>query len=207
MKTLQLTGLGVLLAFCATAQEDPKFSFAVGGGFVEPYGATGRRLDRGWNIGGSAGYNFTPHIGANIDVGFNSFGINSATLGQIGVPGGSVRMFTATVNPIVHLNPRGKVDVYVTGGGGMYRRTQEFTQPGVSVLTYFDPFFGFYPVAVPTTEVLSSYSVIKPGVNIGAGIAFGALRKGRFFAEARYHHMYMTGSHTNYIPVTFGFRW
>ena len=44
-------------------------------------------------------------------------------------------------------------------------------------------------------------------VVIGAGVAFGALGHGKFFAEARYNHIYMTQSHVDYIPVTFGFRW
>ena len=39
--------------------------------------------------------------------------------------------------------PKGNVDVYVFGSGGLFRRYQEFTAPSVTVVTGFDPFFGF----------------------------------------------------------------
>jgi hypothetical protein len=133
-------------------------------------------------------------------------GINSTTLSNLGVPGGNVHILSATLDPIVHLNPHGRTDVYLTGGGGLFRWYQQFTQPSVAVVPGFNPFFGFFPTAIPTTQVLSSYSVNKPGVDVGAGVQFGSLWHGRFFAEARYEHIYMSHSHVDFIPVTFGFR-
>jgi hypothetical protein len=94
----------------------------------------------------------------------------------------------------------------VTGGGGYYRQNQDFTQPGVAVGTGFDPFFGFYRQAFGTNIVVSSYSVNKPGIDAGAGIAFGSKWGGKFFAEARYNRIFNGNYHTDYIPVTFGFR-
>lgn len=129
-------------------------------------------------MGGGAGYNFSQYVGAMIDVGYNSFGIDSAVLNNLGFP-----------------------------GGGVYHRNQDFTAPTVATITGFDPFFGFYPVNVPTTEILQSYSVTKPGIDAGAGIAFGTKWHGKFFAEARYHRIFIGNLHTDYIPVTFGFRW
>jgi hypothetical protein len=208
MKTLALaTGLGILAIGVASAQEVSHFAFSVGAGFTTPVGNTGRQLDEGWNIGGGFGMNFSPYVGALIDLDYNSFGINSGTLANIGVPGGGLHVFSATLDPIVHLNPKGHVDVYVTGGGGLFHRYQDFTAPSVGVATGFDPFFGFYPVAVPTTLILSSYSVNKPGMDVGAGIAFGSKWHGKFFAEAKYDRIFMGQYHTDYIPVTFGFRW
>ncbi len=200
--------LGMLLGGALTAQEVSPFSFQIGGGFTQPVGNTGRHLDEGWNIQGGAGYNFGPYVGAMIDLGFNSFGINSNTLANIGVPGGDLHVFSATLDPIVHLNPRGHVDMYITGGGGVYHRTQEFTQPSVATGLGFDPFFGFYSAAFPVTQVLASYSVTKPGVDFGAGIAFGTRWHGKIFAEARYNRIFMGNDrHTDYVPVAFGFRW
>jgi hypothetical protein len=208
MKTLALaTGLGVLAMGAASAQEVSHFAFSVGAGFTTPVGNTGRQLDEGWNVGGGFGMNFSPYVGALIDLNYNSFGINSTTLGNIGVPGGGLHVFSATLDPIIHLNPKGHVDVYVTGGGGLFHRYQDFTAPSVGTATGFDPFFGFYPVAVPTTLILSSYSVNKPGIDVGAGIAFGSKWHGKFFAEAKYDRIFMGQYHTDYIPVTFGFRW
>ena len=43
------------------------------------------------------------YIGALLQLDYNSLGINSATLSRVGFPGGNVNVFSATVNPIVHL--------------------------------------------------------------------------------------------------------
>ena len=55
-----------------------------------------------------------------VQLDYNSMGINSTTLNNIGFPGGNVRIFSATLDPIVHLNPRGPFDVYLIGGGGLF---------------------------------------------------------------------------------------
>ena len=201
------SGVCLFAAALVNAQEVPKFTYNIGAGFTRPAGVTGQHLDTGWNVQGGVGYNFSPNVGANVDVAFNDLGITSGDLNRIGVPGGNVHIFSATLDPIVHLNPHGHVDFYITGGGGLFRWDQQFTQPAVAIVPGFDPFFGFFSAAVPTTQVLSSYSVNRPGIDIGAGIAVGALGRGKLFAEAKYDHIYMRGSHADYIPVTFGFRW
>ncbi len=199
--------IGLLSFTCLQAQETPRFSFDAGGGFTTPVGNTGHNLDYGWNIRGGAGYNFSPYFGVMVDAAFNELGINSATLNSVGAPGGDMQVFSATLDPIVHLNPKGHFDFYITGGGGLFHRYQEFTQPTVGVASVYNPFLGFYPVAFPATQVLASYSVNKPGVDIGAGIAMGTKWHGKFFAEARYDRIFMRNSHTSYLPVSFGFRW
>jgi opacity protein-like surface antigen len=201
-----LSGVCLLAAGLLNAQEVPTFTFSIGGGFVQPVGLTGSNLDTGWNIRGGAGVNFNSHLGANVDLGFDDFGINSSTATSIGVPGGSVHVFSATLDPIVHLNPHGHLDFYVTGGGGVFHWDEQLTLPSVAVVPGSNSFLGVTPAAVPGSG-LANYSVNRPGFDIGAGVAFGALGHGKFFAEARYDHIYMTNSHVDYIPVTFGFRW
>lgn len=208
MKNFGLAGSICLVAIASlNAQETSRFAFDAGAGFTTPVGNTGRRLDTGWNLRGGAGYNFSPYAGVMLNLGFDWMGINSATLNRIGVPGGDLQIFSASLDPIVHLNPKGHAGFYVTGGGGIYHRNQEFTRPSVAFATGFDPFFGFYPVAYSANQVLASYSVNKPGVDVGAGLALGTKWHGKFFAEARYHRIFMRNSHTDYVPVTFGFRW
>jgi hypothetical protein len=189
-------------------QEVPRLSFQLGAGFTEPVGGTGRNLDTGWNVGTGVGFNFSQWVGVMVQADYNQMGINSATLGSIGFPGGDVHVFSATLDPIVHLTPRGHFDLYAIGGGGFYQETQEFTAPTTTTLTGFNPFFGFYQAAIPTTTVLSSYTINKPGVNVGAGIAFGTKWHGKLFAEARYHRIFVNSStRVDYVPITFGFRW
>ncbi|HWF08751.1 MAG TPA: outer membrane beta-barrel protein [Bryobacteraceae bacterium] len=208
MKSFVLAcGAGLLTLASMSAQEFNKFTFDFGAGFTTGVGNTGRFLDEGWNIHGGFGYNFSPYAGAMLNVGADSLDINDATLGNIGVPGGDVRIFHATIDPILHLTPKRRVDFYVTGGGGLFHRFQEFTAPTVVTTTAFVPFFGLYPVSFGANQVLASYSVNKPGYDVGAGLEFGGLKRGKFYAEARYDHMFLNNGHTDFVPVTFGFRW
>jgi hypothetical protein len=107
----------------------------------------------------------------------------------------------------VHTNPRGPVDLYFIGGGGLYHWRQEFTQPTVAIFRGFDPFFGFYRAAVPADQVITSYSVNKPGVNGGMGLSFGTRWNVKVYAEARYHRIIFGNYHADMLPVTFGIRW
>ena len=134
------------------------------------------------------------------------WGVNTAVLSNLGFGGGNLNVFSATINPVVHLMPGKPVDVYITGGGGFYHQYQNFTQPTVLYGTGFNPFFGFYPVAVGANVVVASYSVNKPGIDIGGGVSFGNKWHGKFFAEARYNRIFTGTYYTDFIPVTFGFR-
>jgi len=87
------------------------------------------RLDTGFNLTFAGGLNLTPNLGILGEFGFNQLGVTSRALAAIGVPDGASRIYSLTVNPIVHKNPHGRLDAYVVGGGGYYRRTLEFTEP------------------------------------------------------------------------------
>lgn len=204
----KVTFFGILLGVSGTlcAQETPRFTFAAGAGFTTPVGRTSQSVDTGWNLRGGAGVNVNSVLGVMVDVGYDSMGIRSSLLNDLGYGGGNLNVFSATLNPVVHLVPKKPFDIYLTGGGGLYRQSQTFTQPGVANGVGFDPFFGFYPYANPVNVVVSEYSVNKPGVNVGAGIAFGSKWGGKFFAEAKYHRIIIGDRHTDYVPVSFGFR-
>jgi Outer membrane protein beta-barrel domain len=207
MKKLVMFGIFVSLSGTLGAQEFPRFTFNAGAGFTTPVGTTGDSLDTGWNVRGGVGYNFLPWVGANIDFGFDKMGVNSTTLGDLGYGGGSLRVFSATFDPIVHLTPKHRVDLYVTGGGGYFWEQQQFTDPGVASGIFGNPFFGYYPGTFVTNVVVSSYSVNKPGLDAGVGVQFGSKWGGHFFAEARYVRIFTgRGVQTDYLPVTFGFR-
>lgn len=209
MKAISLaSGIGLLLIGAVSAQETPPVSFNIGGGFTQTLGGTGQRLNNGWNVDGGVGFNFSSYVGVMGQFNFNQFDINTTTLNAIGFPGGDVSVWSATLNPIVHTNPHGPVDVYFIGGGGWYQRRQQFTQPTIAVLPGFDPYFGFYNVSVPANQVITSYTVNKPGVNGGIGVALGTKWHVKVYAEARYHRIILSENrHTDYLPVTFGFRW
>jgi opacity protein-like surface antigen len=201
---------GLLLALPSAAQNTNRFTFEIGGGFTEPAKHAANRLDTGYNLTVGGGINFTPHFGIVGEFGYNELGVTSAVLQREGVPDGSGRIYSLTLNPIVHFNPRGRFDAYIVGGGGYYRRTIEFTEPSVITVTAFDPFFGvFYPANIPANTVLGSFTQNKGGLNIGAGVSLRVRgdSNAKFFAESRYHYIFTSPVGTGLLPVTFGFRW
>jgi len=200
--------LGVLSVSPLAAQEAEEHVFTgnVGAGFTTPVYRSGTRLDNGWNIQAAAGINPIPYFGALVEFMYNQNDVNASTLNALNFPGGEMRLWSLTLDPVIKFNPHGKFSPYLIGGGGLYHRTIEFTQPTVATFTGFDPFLGIlYPVAVPANQVIASNSVYKGGVNGGAGFNIRLRGSAKFYAEARYHHMY-TRQPTTILPVTFGFR-
>src|SRR5438046_5038932 len=125
MKNILLaSGIGLLLVGVVSAQETPPFALTIGGGFTTPVGKTGTRLNNGWNFDAGAGVNFHPRFGVLVQFNDSQFDINTATLNTIGFPGGNVNVWSLTLDPIVHTNPRGPVDLYFIGGGGVYHWRQ-----------------------------------------------------------------------------------
>lgn len=204
-KILLASFCGFLLIGTLNAQEVSHFSFELGGGFTQPVGNTGRYLDDGWNLQGGVGYNFSSYVGVMGELGYNSLGLNSATLSNIGYSGGGINIFSATVDPIIHLTPRSHFDLYAIGGGGLYHLYENFSAPAAGgVITPFAG--GSFQLIEPANGL--SYSENKPGFNAGMGIAFGTKWHGKVFAEARYVHVFTNNNmRADYVPVTFGFRW
>ncbi len=199
---------GVLIAAAsASAQEYSKFSLDVGGGFTVPAGATDNYTRWGWNVKGGVGYNFSLYLGAMANIGYDSLPLNSATAGAIGVPGGQVNVFHATLDPVFHLTPKKRIDLYVTAGGGEFRVVREFSAATAGPTSAYIPSLGFFSPASGPVPVVSSYSVNKPGFDVGAGFSLGAVGHGKVFAEARWDHVFVNGGHLDYLPISFGFRW
>ncbi len=204
MKIFTLTFFSsIFLMGALNAQEVSRFSFDLGAGFTQPVGNTGRYLNDGWNLQGGVGYNFSSYLGVMGHLDYNSLGMSGAALGTSGFPGGDIHVFSATIDPIVHLMPRSRFDVYATGGGGLYHWDQQFSAPTGAVS---NSFAGSFPLVIPNAG--DQYSVNKPGWNAGMGVALGTKWHGKVFAEARYVHVFLNnGERGDYVPVTFGFRW
>jgi outer membrane protein with beta-barrel domain len=194
----------------AAAQTPGKFAFNVGGGFTQPVVHTEDRANTGFNIHAGAGMNFIPQFGISAEFGYNRMNLSDSVLTSVGVPGGNAHIFSVTLQPTVHFNPKGRFGAYLTGGGGYYRRTIDFTAPTVDTVTLFDPFYGvFFPASVPSTALLASFTQNKGGINIGGGIEarVKADSNAKIYAEAKYHYIYTSPVRTTILPVTFGFRW
>ncbi len=163
-----------------------------GVGAAAPINPLATRLDTGWSLSGGGGVT-SKYIGVMLDANYTDFGINTETLRRIGAPRGSQKYWSITVDPVFHVNQRGPVDFYITGGGGIYSQVTQYR------LRFDDRFSG--------DDLLYSNSIYKPGVNGGAGFAFnvgGYHNRLKIFTEARFHHMFIGRSGVSYIPVTVG---
>jgi hypothetical protein len=116
---------------------------------------------------------------------------------QAGARVGSQKYWALTVGPIVHVNERGPVDFYLTGGLGIYSQITKFKTSAELI----GPYSGHY-------DLTSSETIHEPGVNGGVGFAYslGGRNNMKLFAEARYHRMFTPGSGASFMPVTLGVR-
>lgn len=210
MKSMLLLGPLVLAASTLVAQDYHKFILEGGVGFTQPAGVSARRLDTGFNLQFAGGYNFHKNFGVVTEFGYNQMGVNSRFLQSLDIPDGRASIYSVTLDPIIRFAATRRFEAYVKGGAGFYRRTVEFSQPGVQTVTAFDPFYGmFFPVDVPTNIILGSNIQNKAGWNVGGGFAVSVRGDStwKVFAESRYHYLYTSPVRTMMLPVTFGFRW
>jgi len=119
--------------------------------------------------------------------------------------------WSLTIDPIIYLPPiTPTIGVYVTGGGGFYRKVTNFTAPACE-----EGFFGVFC----ENQTIAHLSSNQGGLNIGAGAywkAFGPDSRAKLYAEARYvwvdspsaaaENGYLAGGTEGLIPVTFGIR-
>ena len=205
--SLSLLCLGGFFAESAAAQPlTERWTLNVGAGFTNPVKDIERRLDQGWNFSAGGGARLTPHFSLVGEFNHNEMDISRRALAALAMPDGNTRVWSITGNPRVNFNPGGVVDFYLIGGGGVYRRTVEFTRPSTTTVAVLDPWWGVvYPAVVPADEILASYSTTRGGLNGGGGLTVRLGQSGvKIYAEARYHHMFTPGIATTYVPVTFG---
>lgn len=93
-----------------------KFTFNIGGGATVPLGELAQRLDNGWHLSVGGGYNFAPQFGVIAEYMYHGMGVTRSTLNAASVPDGNAHIQSVTLNPIVRVNPKGRVDVYFIGG-------------------------------------------------------------------------------------------
>lgn len=165
-----------------------------GVGATAPLNPEARQLDTGWGFTGGIGVT-KPYVGLMLDFTFADFGLNRTALRQAGATDGGQKFWAITVDPVLHVNQRGPVDFYLTGGGGLYGRVTTLRAPS-----------GFTGPFSSADEVVGSFTTYKPGVDGGAGFAFnlGYTNRVKIFVEARYHHMFTAGTGASFVPVTVG---
>jgi hypothetical protein len=209
LRAALVTGLVCLLPLFARAQSERPVTINVGGGFSPLVGDVGNYLNNGWHVTGGVGYNM--HNGV-FSIGpqftYDAFGVSPLALKRAGTPGGDSHLWSITAEPRLQLPFAYKFRPYIVGGVGYYRRAVNFTQPALTTVTFFDPFFGYvYPGVVGVNQVLKRETHSGIGGNLGAGFAVKLGHAGtEFFTEARYVYAATGNVPTRVVPVTFGFR-
>lgn len=191
-----------------------------GGGFNSPTPDSSPYITFGGNFTVGAGYRFNPRFSTNLEYQFIDSKLPGALIAETGANGGYDHIWSLTVAPVFDLFPKSSNDVYVTGGGGFYRKVTSFTDVLPSeYCTYFYCGVGYSP------QVVGHFSSNQGGWNIGAGYQhrLGGMygdSKTRIFAEARYLDVLSpslttqpnglgtttVGEDTKIIPVTFGIK-
>jgi hypothetical protein len=183
-------------------------TFEAGAGFNAPVGNDTPYITWGGNFTVGGGYRFSRRVSALLEFQFIDDKLPGAFIAAGGGQGGNAHIFSITGSPVFDLFPKASNSIYLTGGGGYYHKSTNFT---VQVCC---DFFG-YPVNVTS----NSFSSDQAGANFGLGYTHrigGVYGDGtmKFFAEARYLYIHtppITQTNglgtTELIPVTFGVRW
>jgi hypothetical protein len=163
-------------------------------GVAAPVNPLAQKLNTGFSLEGGVGVT-RPYVGINFDAMFTNFGLTDRALVQAGARRGDQKYWGLTIDPVVHVNPRGPVDFYLTGGAGLYGQNTKLKSTLVTQ-------------GNNTFDLTSSDTRYGPGVDGGAGFSFNMSNRSRakLFVEARFHHMFLTGPDANFIPVNIGVR-
>ncbi len=195
-------------------------AFEVGGGANAPAGDKSYITWGGqFTVGG--GFNLNKHLAALIEYQFIDDKIPGKIIAEAGAQGGHAHIWSFTVDPVVDLAPKSSNDVYITGGGGFYRKVTSFTDVEPTEFCEF-----YYCGIGYTPQVVGHFSSNQGGFNIGGGYqhrmggAYGDSNTA-LFAEVRYVDVLTpavttepnglgttsVAAGTKVIPISVGVRW
>jgi hypothetical protein len=196
-------------------------AFEAGGGLSGPVGSSTNYITWGGNFTVGGGVHFNRRFSLLAEYQFIDDKLPGAIIAETGATGGNAHIWSLTLDPVIDLFPKSNNSVYVTGGGGFYRKVTNFTDPEET--EYCDY---YYCEPGEQNEVVGHFSSNQGGFNIGGGYTHrfgGTYNDGtmRVFAEARYLDVLSpasaiapnglgtatVGAGTHLIPVTFGLRW
>lgn len=198
-----------------------KFTLEVGGGFNGPTSESSNYITWGGNFTLGGGLQVNPHLATLIEYQFIDDKLPGKLIAQTGASGGHAHIWSFTLDPVYDLFPKASNDLYVTGGGGFYRKVTSFT---ILAPTQFCSYFYCGIGYAPTT--VGHFSSNQGGWSIGGGYIhrMGGIygtSKMKLFAEVRYLDVLSpaltsqpnglgtvtVGADTKLIPITLGIRW
>ena len=195
-------------------------AFEAGGGFNAPSKSSSPYITYGGNFTVGAGLRVQKHVSVLAEYQFIDDKLPGMLISETGANGGHAHIWSFTLDPVIDLAPGRRNDLYVTGGGGFYRKVTSFTDP--QAFQYCD----YYYCGIGTqNQVVGHFSSNQGGWNVGAGYThtLGAQMRGnnlKLFAEARYLNIdtppvlsnpnglgtTTVRAETKLVPVTLGVR-
>ncbi len=197
------------------------FALEFGGGFNAPTSDSSPYITWGGNFTGGAGLHFSKVFSLLAEYQFMDDKLPGALIAETGANGGHAHIWSLGLEPVVDLFPKSRNSIYVTGGGGFYRKVTSFTDPEEA------EYCEYYYCGITTENVVvGHFSSNQGGWNVGAGFTrrIGGTyndSKMRLFAEARYLDVNTpavesspnglgtttVAAGTKVIPVSLGVRW
>lgn len=198
-----------------------KLTWEAGLGFNAPISSS---ITYGFNFTIGGGMRFNPHFSTLMEYQFIDDKVPGAIIAETNgqATGGHSHIWSFTLDPVYDLFPKSTNDVYVTGGGGFYRKVTTFTFPQQTQFCYY--FYCGYGYAPGTVGHFSSN---QGGFNVGGGYEhhlggmYGESHTA-LYAEVRYLDVLSPAvvgksanglppvtlvKDTQMIPITFGIRW
>ena len=194
----------------------------ISGGYSLPQGDVSDILDDGYSFRGGATYwPETWPIGIVLDTEYSSFDMSNSAIREINqgiidgggegeLTGGDVTSWSFSISGTWSPSESGS-GFYVIAGVGMYVLEGQVNENGlVYYPPYCDPWYWWcYPGGVgPGTFPVASQSTTEFGWNAGIGWAWELPASGsQLFVEARYNSALTDRSTTDFMPLSFGWRW
>jgi hypothetical protein len=198
-----------------------RLTWEAGGGFNAPISNS---VTYGFNLTVGGGLKFNPHFSTLLEYQFIDSKLPGALIAETNgeANGGHAHIWSLTLDPVFDLFPKATNDVYVTGGGGFYRKVTTFTFPMAQEFCYY-----FYCGTGYAPSTVGHFSSNQGGFNIGGGFQhrLGGMygdSNTTLFAEVRYLDVLSPAivgvsanglppvtidKDTKMLPISFGIRW
>lgn len=163
-----------------------RLTWEAGGGFNGPTSDSSPYITWGGNFTLGGGVRINPYLKVLAEYQFIDDKLPGALIAETGASGGNAHIWSFTLDPVIDLMPKQSNGVYITGGGGFYRKVTNFTDP--EEVEYCDYYYCGIGVE---NEVVGHFSSNQGGWSVGGGYRhrFGGLfgdGKTELFAEARF---------------------
>jgi hypothetical protein len=196
-------------------------AFEASAGANAPTGYSSNYITWGGNFTAGGGVHFSKRLSLLAEYQFLDDKLPGNLIAETGASGGNAHIWSLTLDPVIDLAPKRTNSVYVTGGGGFYRKVTNFTDPEEQ--EYCD----YYYCGIATENVvIGHFSSNQGGWNIGGGFTHrvGGLSgdgQMKLFAEVRYLDVdtpavssspnglgnTTVAAGTKLLPISLGVRW